>query len=187
MDWSGRLVICDAGGGNAKFFRLVKKEKIRVAFISKQQISFRMGLKATPHNKHDKSQNQQSEENIQSTITNQSKGSSKRKIVEKSSLELTGLVTKKSKKKSLVSYPDRTEPGVKKKRALESVLLTFPSSRRFSQRSPTRRPPTTSIMTSSTATQHLRLPTNNIGPPTTYILQTGFFHPAAASAAEDME
>lgn len=27
MNWSGRLVICDAGGGNAKFFRLVKKEK----------------------------------------------------------------------------------------------------------------------------------------------------------------
>ena len=175
----------------SKIFHALGNEIIRqfrMAFISKQQTSFRMGLKATPHNKHDKSQNQQSEENIQSTITNQPKGSSKRKIVEKCSLQLTGLVTKKSKKMSLVSYPDRTEPGVNKKRALESVLLTFPSSGRFSQRSPTRRPPTTSIMTSSTASQHLYLPAYNIGPPTTYISQTGFFfHPAAASAAEDME
>jgi hypothetical protein len=43
-------------------------------------------------------------------------------------------------------------------------------------------------MTSSTASQHLRLPTKNIGLPTTYISQTGFlFHSAAASLTKDME
>ena len=63
-------------------------------------------------------------------------------------------------------YPDRTEPGVNKKRALESVLHELRQGRKiiFNQ-------------ISSVAI-----------PPTTYSSQTGFiFHPAAASAAEDME
>ena len=75
----------------------------------------------------------------------------------------------KKRKRALTSCPKNTKTEVNKKRTLESVQLTFLSGGRFSQRSPTRRSPTTSIMTSSTASQHLGLSAENIGPPTTYI------------------
>jgi hypothetical protein len=98
------------------------------------------------------------------------------------------------KKKAFVSYPDLTESGLNKKKALDGTLREVrrkvgPGIKiKFKNLSSIEIPPTTSIMTSSTASQHLRLPTNNIGPPTTYILQTGFlFHSAAASLTEDME
>ena len=95
---------------------------------------------------------------------------------------------------ALASYPYPTEPGVNKKKALDGTLSEVRNEVRpgrkikFKHLSSIEIPPTTSIMTSSTASQHLRLPTNNIGPPTTYISQTGFlFHSAAASLTEDME
>ena len=98
------------------------------------------------------------------------------------------------KKKAFVSYPDPTETGVNKKKALDGTLREVrrkvgPGIKiKFKNLSSIEIPPTTSIMTSSTASQHLRQPTNNIGPPTTYISQTGFlFHSAAASLTEDME
>ena len=94
------------------------------------------------------------------------------------------------KKKAFVSYPDPTETGVNKKKALDGTLREVRRGRKikFKNLSSIEIPPTTSIMTSSTASQHLRLPTNNIGLPTTYISQTGFlFHSAAASLTKDME
>jgi hypothetical protein len=195
MDETFNLVVMNML--TSKIFHALANEVIRqfrVAFISKQQSSFRGRLKATSHNNSDKSLHQQSEENIHSSITNQPKSSSTRKRVEKSSLELMESERKKSKKMALASYPYPTKPGVNKKKALDGTLRDVRRKVRpgikiqFKNLSSIEIPPTTSIMSSSTASQHLRLPTSNIGPPTTFISQTGFFfHPAPDSLAEDMK
>jgi hypothetical protein len=124
-------------------------------FISKQSVWFRAQFKADSKNKSNPSQRQQTAERPQSSITS-------------SNPNVTTRVEKK--KKALAIYPDRTEPGVNKKRALESVLHEVRHEVR----------------------QGRKIIFNQISsvaiPPTTYNSQTGFiFHSAAASAAEDME
>ena len=111
-------------------------------FISKQSVWFRAQFKADSKNKSNPSQRQQTAELPQSSITS-------------SNPNVTTRVEKK--KKALAIYPDRTEPGVNKKRALESVRHEVRPGRilAFREISSIEIPPTTSIITSSTATEDM--------------------------------
>ena len=191
----------------SKIFHARANEIIRQykeAHIPKQSISLRGEFKATSHNRSDPSQRQLSEEHPQSSINSQPKLSKQRSKSQKSCLEHIGFErnnastavnpttsigveeTEGESKGSLDSNDNKT----KRLRTTRKRVRTTAAAAAATEATSTTAPSATATAATAAAdeyegSQHVVLPTNNMGPPNSIILRNGFiFHPAAAAVAD---